>query len=451
MAWDFSTEPEFEEQLAWMRGFVRDEIFPLETLGLDHDRLLEAIAPLQEEVKRPGPVGLPSAARAGRRRVRPGPARAHARDPRPDPLRPGGLRQQRPRLGQRRAAGHRHRGLRPRGAAGAVAAAAARRAAAQRVLHDRARRRRRPDHDHHHGPRRDGDEWVIDGHKWFTTNGSIADFLIVMAVTNPDVHPYQGCSMIIVPADTPGVDIVRDVATMEDPVEHFGNFGGHAEILYREVRVPYENLIGLEGEGFVLAQQRLGPGRIHHCMRWLGQSKRAFDMLCERAVSRTTHGSLLAEKQTIQNWVADSLAEMTAARLMTLQAAWKMDSEGAAAARVEIAMIKYYGAGVLYNVIDRAIQIHGALGFSTDLPLESMYRHARAARIYDGPDEVHRVTVARQTLKGYQPIEVPTEHVPTRRQAAKPRVRSPARARDGRPLSCSDRRCASAHPARRQA
>jgi acyl-CoA dehydrogenase len=269
--------------------------------------------------------------------------------------------------------------------------------------------------------RRDGDEWVIDGHKWFTTNGSVADFLIVMAVSNPDVHPYQGCSMIVVPADTPGVNIVRDVATMEDPVDHFGKFGGHAEILYDEVRVPYENLVGREGEGFVLAQKRLGPGRIHHCMRWLGQSQRAFDMLCERAVSRTTHQSLLAEKQTIQNWVADSLAEMTAARLMTLHAAWKMDQEGASAARVEIAMIKYYGAGVLYNVIDRAIQVHGALGFSTDLPLESMYRHARAARIYDGPDEVHKVTVARRTLKDYTPVDVPTEHVPTRRAEAQKR------------------------------
>ncbi|MGA7420596.1 MAG: acyl-CoA dehydrogenase family protein, partial [Acidimicrobiales bacterium] len=271
---------------------------------------------------------------------------------------------------------------------------------------------------------RDGDEWVMDGHKWFTSNGSVADFLIVMAVTNPDVHPYQGCSMIIVPADAPGVDIVRDIATMEDPVEHFGVFGGHAEIVYREVRVPYENLVGKEGEGFLLAQQRLGPGRIHHCMRWLGQSKRAFDMMCERAVSRYTHKSTLAEKQTVQNWVADSLAEMTAARLMTLYAAWKMDQEGAAAARVEIAMIKYYGASVLYNVIDRAIQVHGSLGFSTDLPLEAMYRRARAARIYDGPDEVHKVTVARRVLKEYAPVDVPTEHVPTRRIAAKERFAS---------------------------
>jgi len=156
-------------------------------------------------------------------------------------------------------------------------------------------------------------------------------------------------------------------------------------------------------------------------MRWLGQSRRAFDMLCERAVSRYAHGSTLAEKQTVANWVADSLAEMHAARLMTLQAAWKMDTQGPQAARVEIAMIKYFGAKVLYDVIDRAIQVHGSLGFSCDLPLESMYRAARAARIYDGPDEVHRQTVARQVLKGYTPSEVPSEHIPTRRADAQRR------------------------------
>src|ERR1700677_4197797 len=265
----------------------------------------------------------------------------------------------------------------------------------------------------------DGEEGVINGHKWFTSNGSVADFLIVMAVTNPDVHPYSVSSMIIVPVGTAGVDIVRDVSTMEDPHTPYGRFGNHAEIKYVDVRVPVGNLIGVEGSGFVLAQHRLGPGRIHHCMRWLGQSRRAFDMLCERSVSRYVHGSLLSDKQTIQNWVAESMAEMTAARLMTLQAAWKMDRDGAAAARVEIAMIKYYGASVLYNVIDRAIQVHGSLGFSTDLPLEHMYRAARAARIYDGPDEVHKLTVARQVLKRYTPSEVPTEHVPTRREEAR--------------------------------
>jgi acyl-CoA dehydrogenase len=154
-------------------------------------------------------------------------------------------------------------------------------------------------------------------------------------------------------------------------------------------------------------------------MRWLGQSRRAFDMLCERAVSRYTAGSLLSEKQMVQDWVATSRAEMTAARLMTLQAAWMMDQGGTAAALTEIAMIKFFGAKVLYDVIDRAIQVHGSLGFTGDLPLESMYRHARAARIYDGPDEVHKVTVARRTLRDYEPHEIPSEHVPTRREEAR--------------------------------
>ena len=215
---------------------------------------------------------------------------------------------------------------------------------------------------------------------------------------------------------------------MGEPDHRTGEPGGHAEILYEDVRVPYENLIGNPGDGFALAQKRLGPGRIHHAMRWLGQSRRAFDMLCERALSRYTHGSLLAEKQMIQDWIAESYAEMQAARLLTLQAAWKMDQLHEAGrhhsdARVEIATIKFWGAKVLYNVIDRAIQVHGSLGYTTDLPLESMYRAARAARIYDGPDEVHKVTVARQVLKRYKAAEVPSEHVPTRRKAARGEVR----------------------------
>ena len=260
---------------------------------------------------------------------------------------------------------------------------------------------------------------MIDAHKWYTTNGSIADFFIVMAVTNPDVHPYQGSSMIIVPADTPGVKVVRDIASIEDPEGRYGQYFNHSEIRFDAVRVPVSNLLGVEGQGFALAQERLGPGRVHHAMRWLGQSKRALDIMCERAVSRYAHGSMLAEKQTIQNWVADSMAEMHAARLMTLQAAWKMDKVGAPAARVEIAMIKYFGANVLYNVIDRAIQTCGGLGYSADLPLESMYRHARAARIYDGPDEVHRMTVARWKLKQYTPTDIPTEYIPARAESAK--------------------------------
>ena len=177
--------------------------------------------------------------------------------------------------------------------------------------------------------------------------------------------------MLIVPVDTPGVTIVRDIATMEHPYEHFGRIGGHSEILYEDVRVPKDALLGPRGAGFLIAQQRLGPGRIHHCMRWLGVSRRAFDMLCERALTRYSHGSLLAEKQTVQNWIADSAAQMQAARLMTLHAAWKMDTEGASAARQEIALIKFFGAGVLHDVVDRALQVHGSLGYSTDLPLEA--------------------------------------------------------------------------------
>ena len=273
---------------------------------------------------------------------------------------------------------------------------------------------------------RDGDEWVINGHKWFSSNASISDFLLVMVKTGDYELPYKNFSMIIVPTDTPGVNILRDVPTMGEPDHKTGEPGGHAEIIYDDARVPFENIVGGAdgiGQGFALAQKRLGPGRIHHAMRWLGQSRRAFDLLCERALTRYTHGSILAEKQMIQDWIAESHAEMQAARLLTLQAAWKMDQLHAAGkhysdARVEIGVIKFWGAKVLYNVIDRAIQIHGSLGYTTDLPLEGMYRAARAARIYDGPDEVHKVTVARQILKGYRPSDPSIEHVPTRRKAA---------------------------------
>ena len=421
MAWDFSTEPEFEEKLAWMRGFVRDEVFPLETLDLDYDQVRALVRPLQEQVKAQGlwAAHLPPALGGmGFGQVRLGLMHEILGQ---SPLAPVVFGNNAPDSGNAEllAVGiemsgddaQRTQWLEPL-LDGALRSAFS---MTEPEWRDQTRRCCRPRRV------RDGDEWVINGHKWFTTNGSVADFLIVMAVTNPDVHPYQGSSMIIVPASTPGVEIVRDVATMEDPGTEFGRFGNHAEIRYVDVRVPVGNLVGNEGSGFVLAQKRLGPGRIHHCMRWLGQSRRAFDMLCERAVSRYAHGSTLAEKQTIQNWVADSMAEMAAARLMTLQAAWKMDQEGAAAARVEIAMIKYFGAKVLYDVIDRAIQVHGSLGFSCDLPLEHMYRAARAARLYDGPDEVHRQTVARQVLKGYTPHEVPSEHIPTRRAEAQRR------------------------------
>jgi acyl-CoA dehydrogenase len=420
MAGDFSTEPDFEAKLAWTREFVRNEIIPLETLDLDHDTFLRAVRPLQEQVKQQGLWAAHLDADLGGQgfgQVKLGLMHEILGQCSLAPFvfgnnAPDSGNAELIAIGIKTSGREEQRGqwLEPllEGKLRSAFSMTEPGAGADPTLIKTT-------------AVRDGDEWVINGHKWFTSNGSVADFLVVMCVTNPDVHPYAGCSMILVPVDTPGVNILRDIPTMEHPVEHFGKYGGHSEIVYTDVRVPYENLAGNEGEGFKMAQLRLGPGRIHHCMRWLGQSRRAFDMLCERAVSRYAHGSYLAEKQTIQNWVAESTAEMTAARLMTLYAAWRMDQVGAPAARVEIAMIKYWGAQVLYNVIDRAIQVHGSLGFSTDLPLEHMYRAARAARIYDGPDEVHKVTVARQILKQYKPVDVPTEHIPTRRAAAQAR------------------------------
>ena len=415
MAWDFSTEPEFARKLEWMAEFVREEIWPLETLDLDAAGLDRAIAPLKERVKAEGLWAThlpPELGGQGFGQVKLG--LMHEVEG-TSPYAPLAFGNQAPDSGNSEIlalAGtpeQKERWLHPLLAGDLRSAFSMTEPGAgadPTLLATRAVR--------------DGDEWVIDGHKWFSSNASIADFLIVVAVTDPDARPHQRASMIIVPTDTPGVNILRDVPTMEHPHGGYGRYGGHAEILYEGVRVPHENLLGGEGEGFLIAQHRLGPGRIHHCMRWLGVSKRAFDMLCERSLSRFTHGSLLSEKQTVQNWIADSAAQMQAARLMTLHAAWVMDTQGAGAARQEISLIKFYGAEVLHDVIDRALQAHGSLGYSTDLPLEAMYRYARGARFYDGPDEVHRASVARQILRGYEPPRdgVPSEHVPTRRAAA---------------------------------
>jgi len=240
-----------------------------------------------------------------------------------------------------------------------------------------------------------GGEWVINGHKWFISGAIGSAFAIVMAVTDPQAAPRGRTSMIIVPTETPGFEIIRAVGVMGS-----GGVGGHCEIRFENCRVPAENLLGELGAGFKLAQARLGPGRIQHCMRWLGTAQRSFEMMCRYALKREAFGGPLASQGTVQNWIADSAAEINAARLMTLQAAWKMDRGDDA--RVEISLIKFYGARVLNDVIDRAIQVHGALGFSKDTPLEMFYRDARSARIYDGPDEVHRMVVARRILKTFK-------------------------------------------------
>ncbi|MGE0306364.1 MAG: acyl-CoA dehydrogenase family protein [Acidimicrobiia bacterium] len=411
--WDFSTDPEIEAELLWMRSFLRDEIEPLETLDLDDARMQSAMAPLKEQVKARGlwAAHLPSELGGqgfGQVRL----ALMHEVLGR-SYLAPIVFGNQAPDSGNAELlavagnAEQKAEWLEPL-LAGQIRSCFAMTepgaGADPTLLATTARR--------------DGDEWVIDGHKWFASNASIADVFIVMCVTEPDAAPHSRASMIAVPAGTEGLVIERDIPTMEHPYDRPPSYGNHAEVTFSGARVPASNLLGAEGQGFALAQKRLGPGRIHHCMRWLGQSERALEMMCERAVSRRVHGSVLADKQIIQDWVAESVAERQAARLMTLQAAWMIDQHGVRGALTEIAMIKYWGARVLYNIIDRAIQVHGSLGYSCDLPLEFMYRQARAARLYDGPDEVHKVTVARRTLRQFEARQVPTEHVPTRRVAA---------------------------------
>jgi acyl-CoA dehydrogenase len=236
-------------------------------------------------------------------------------------------------------------------------------------------------------------EWVINGHKWFTSGAVGASLAIAMVVTDPDAHQYARASMIIVPTDNPGFNLVRPIPVMG----HDGG-PGHCEILYEDCRVPEANLLGPRQAGFVIAQDRLGPGRIHHCMRAIGTAERAIEMMCRRANEREAFGGKLADKQFIQDFVALSRMEVEQARLLTMKAAWRMDTEGKKAARREISMIKVVAANVVMDVLDRAIQVHGSLGMSDDTPLASMWRFSRMLRIADGPDEVHKMVVARREL-----------------------------------------------------
>ena len=297
MAWDFSTEPEFAAQLDWMRMFVREEIWPLETIfgELTQAEVDRIYAPLQARVKERGLWAAhldPSLGGQGFGQVKLGLMHEILGS---SPFAPNAFGCQAPDSGNSE-----------------ILALAGSEEQKERYLHPllagdlkSAFSMTEPDTAGSDPTLlrtravKDADGWVLTGHKWFSSNASIADFLIVMAVTDPDARSHQRASMFLVPADTPGVDILRDVPTMEHPEEAFGKLGGHAEIRYEEVRLPPDALLGGEGEGFLIAQHRLGPGRIHHCMRWLGVSARAFDMLCERAQSRYAHGSLLAEKQTV--------------------------------------------------------------------------------------------------------------------------------------------------------
>ena len=247
--------------------------------------------------------------------------------------------------------------------------------------------------------RKDGDEFVIDGHKWFTTAADGAAFAIVMAVTEPEDPPHKRASMFVVPTDTPGFRFIRNIPIMGDTGS---GWASHAELRFENCRVPASAMLGFPGAGFFIAQARLGPGRIHHCMRWIGICERAFDLMCRRAATRElAPGKLLAHKQTIQNWIAESRAEIDAARLAVLHAAWRIDSVGQKAARVEVSTIKFHVAKVMREVLERAIQTHGALGITEDTILSFFYRHERGAQIYDGADEVHKTVVAREVLSRY--------------------------------------------------
>lgn len=416
MSWDFSTDPETESELAWIREFIDTKAVPLEALDLPARAFDRVAAPLIAEVKKRGLWAAhlgPEHGGTGRGQVRLALMNEIVGRSRVGPTLFGTAPPDSGNL--ELLAAHATPAQRTRyfvpllegSMRSAVAMTEPGAGADPTLLSTRLERR--------------GKGWLLNGHKWFATNASLADFLLVMAVSDPDAPPRDRATVVIVDRHASGVEIRRDIATMENPLPRPAQIENHCEITFTDVALPAEAVLGEPGRGFAMMQERLGPARVHHCMRWIGQAKRALDMLCERVTYRYSHGSTLAEKQTMQNWIADSAAEIAAARLLTLHAAWRIDTVGSKAARADIALIKFYGAKVLHDVIDRAVQAHGSLGFSADLPLESMYRRARAARIYDGPDEVHRQSAARLILRGFTPpvSGTPSEHLPTRREAAR--------------------------------
>ncbi len=268
---------------------------------------------------------------------------------------------------------------------------------------------------------RDGDEWVITGEKWFASNFRYSTFLIVMVITNPDVPVYRGSSMMLVPSDAEGLEVVTDVGLGSEPLGE----GDHPHLRFNDVRVPAENLLGEEGSGFKIAQTRLGGGRVHHAMRSVGTAQRALDMMCERVLSRETKGSLIAEKQAIQHWIADSWVQIQQFRLQVLHCAWLIDTVGDyAKIRQHIAGVKVATPKVLIDVVYRAMHAHGSLGVSNLMPLAHMWMSGPVMGIADGPSEVHKDTIAKQVLKGYAPHDglYPSMHLPTRIEAARAHI-----------------------------
>ena len=421
MAWDFSTEPEFQEKLDWIDEFVREEIEPLDLAFSSHvvyDRSHpvheKVIRPLQEEVKKRdlwachlgpelGGKGYGQLKLAlmneilGRSIFAPMVFGCQAPDSGNAEI-----------LAHYGTEAQKQKYLEPLLDGDIVSCYSM---TEPQAGSDPAQFKCRA--------WRDGDEYVIEGEKWFSSNLRYAAFAIVMAVTDPDVPVYQGTSMFLVPTDTPGVEIIRNVGLAgEAPGE-----GSHAYVHYNQVRVPVDNLLGGEGQAFAIAQTRLGGGRIHHAMRTIAVCRRAFDMMCERALSRVTQGEVLAKKQMVQEKIADSYIQLEAFRLLVLHAAWKIDQSDGHKARREIAVVKVLTPQVLHDVVYRALHIHGSLGTSNEMPLMGMWAMMPVMGIADGPTEVHKVTIARQVLKEYQPSDglFPSTHLPPRQEAARKR------------------------------
>ena len=420
MAWDFETDPEFQLQLDWMDAFVRDEIEPIDDLWegeIYHRPMNEAVAkivkPLKEQVRARGlwacHLGPELGGQGygqlklalmneilGRSSWAPTIFGTQAPDTgNAEILAHYGTEEQKAKYLQPLLDGDIiscYSMTEPQGGSD------------PKLFTTRAIR--------------DGDEWVIDGWKFFSSNARWASFLIVMAISDPDVEVYRGASMFLVPSNTPGVEIVRNTALYGDALGD----GSHSLIHYQNVRVPLDALLGDEGQAFAIAQTRLGGGRIHHAMRSVGSVQRAFDMLCERALSRSTQGSLLADKQTVQNYIADSYIEITQFRLFVLFVAWRIDRmQDYRSVRHDIAAVKVLTPQVLHNVVQRAMQVHGALGGSNELPFARQWQSAFLMGIVDGPSEVHRITVARQVLRNYQPADGvwPSRWLPARQEAAR--------------------------------
>jgi acyl-CoA dehydrogenase len=420
MAWDFETDPEYQKKLDWVDAFVRDEIEPLDyVLGSPYDKsdatALQVAVPLQKQVKEEGlwaahlgpelgGQGYGQVKLAllnellGRSRWAPNIFGCQAPDSgNAEILAHFGTRSQQDRYLQPLLNGlisSSYAMTEPQGGSDPT------------LLKTRAVR--------------DGDTWVLNGEKWFATNSRYASFYIVMAVSDPEVNAYKGMSMFIVPAETPGINVIREVGLGGDSASH----ASHAYIHFEDVRIGHDHLLGGEGGAFVIAQTRLGGGRVHHAMRSIAQLRRAFDMMCERAVSRETQKGPLASLQITQERIADSWIEIEQFRLLVLRTAWLIDKHNDyKTVRKDIAAVKVAMPKVLHDVVGRAMHLHGALGVSNEMPFAHMMMSAAAMGIADGPTEVHKMTVARQILRKYEPVDAlwPSGHLPTRKAAARAR------------------------------